>query len=50
MTLFVNLGREPFEYGILPLPHLMFTDGTATLKALRIPEFFLMRRCPDRLA
>eukprot|EP01018_Ginkgo_biloba_P031798 Gb_15852 [translate_table: standard] len=33
--MFLNLRREPFEYGLLPLPKLMFTDGTSTLRALR---------------
>ncbi|GLJ06893.1 hypothetical protein SUGI_0051590 [Cryptomeria japonica] len=33
--LFLHLRREPFEYGLLPLPHLMFADGTVTLKTLR---------------
>lgn len=35
MPLFLHLRREPFEYGLLPLPNLMFTDGTATLKGVR---------------
>lgn len=35
--------REPFEYGLLPIPKLIFTDGTVTLsplkeKLLRIPS------------
>uniref|UniRef100_A0A0C9RYC3 TBCC domain-containing protein 1 n=1 Tax=Wollemia nobilis TaxID=56998 RepID=A0A0C9RYC3_9CONI len=33
--MFLHLRREPFEYGLLPLPHLMFTDGTATLKPVK---------------
>lgn len=35
MPLFLHLRREPFEYGLLPLPNLMFTDGTSTLKGVR---------------
>eukprot|EP01018_Ginkgo_biloba_P018415 Gb_01920 [translate_table: standard] len=35
VLLFLHLRREPFEYGLLPLRHLMFADGTSTLKALR---------------
>uniref|UniRef100_A0A7N1A642 TBCC domain-containing protein 1 n=1 Tax=Kalanchoe fedtschenkoi TaxID=63787 RepID=A0A7N1A642_KALFE len=27
--------REPFEYGLLPIPKLIFTDGTATLATLK---------------
>eukprot|EP00252_Welwitschia_mirabilis_P012332 TRINITY_DN27350_c0_g1_i1.p1 TRINITY_DN27350_c0_g1~~TRINITY_DN27350_c0_g1_i1.p1 ORF type:complete len:588 (-),score=93.67 TRINITY_DN27350_c0_g1_i1:39-1802(-) len=31
----LSVRREPFEYGLLPLKKLIFTDGTATLRALK---------------
>ncbi|KAI3910320.1 hypothetical protein MKW92_017962 [Papaver armeniacum] len=29
--IFVRVRREPFEYGLLPIPKLIFSDGTVTL-------------------
>ncbi|KAK8926020.1 hypothetical protein KSP39_PZI017993 [Platanthera zijinensis] len=42
-TILVQSRREPFEYGLLPIPKLIFTDGMVTLsplkeKLLRIPS------------
>lgn len=39
--------REPFEYGLLPIPKLIFSDGTATLGILK--EKLLQRCTSDSL-
>uniref|UniRef100_A0A7C9E7B1 TBCC domain-containing protein 1 n=1 Tax=Opuntia streptacantha TaxID=393608 RepID=A0A7C9E7B1_OPUST len=39
--------REPFEYGLLPIPKLIFSDGTATLGVLK--EKLLQRCSSDSL-
>ncbi|KAI3847375.1 hypothetical protein MKX03_023513 [Papaver bracteatum] len=33
--IFVRVRREPFEYGLLPIPKLIFSDGTVTLGPLK---------------
>ncbi|KAF6158727.1 hypothetical protein GIB67_040241 [Kingdonia uniflora] len=32
---YLHARREPFEYGLLPIPKLIFTDGTTTLTSLK---------------
>ncbi|ERN11654.1 hypothetical protein AMTRI_Chr03g138960 [Amborella trichopoda] len=38
-TFSLHIRREPFEYGLLPISKLIFTDGTSTLAPLR-DKFF----------
>ncbi|XP_038973959.1 LOW QUALITY PROTEIN: TBCC domain-containing protein 1-like [Phoenix dactylifera] len=38
--------REPFEYGLLPIPKLIFSDGTLTLGTLRDKLLGLSSPCP----
>ncbi|KAJ4969925.1 hypothetical protein NE237_003024 [Protea cynaroides] len=41
----VRARREPFEYGLLPIPKLIFSDGTATLGPLK--EKFIQHAASD---
>ncbi|XP_057468011.1 LOW QUALITY PROTEIN: uncharacterized protein LOC130757270 [Actinidia eriantha] len=34
-TAYVHPRREPFEHGLIPIPKLIFTDGTQTLASLK---------------
>ncbi|KAJ4957011.1 hypothetical protein NE237_013794 [Protea cynaroides] len=39
--IFVRARREPFEYGLIPILKLIFSDGTTTLGPLK--EKFILR-------
>lgn len=41
--------REPFEHGLLPIPKLIFSDGTLTLGLLRDKLLALSSPCPGRV-
>ena len=34
-TAYIHPRREPFEHGLIPIPKLIFTDGTQTLASLK---------------
>ncbi|OVA11191.1 CARP motif [Macleaya cordata] len=42
---FLRVRREPFEYGLLPIPKLIFSDGTVTLGPLK--DKLLQRASPS---
>ncbi|CAN4118601.1 unnamed protein product [Withania somnifera] len=48
-TIYMHPRREPFEHGLLPIPKLIFTDGSQTLIPLRDKLLTLSGSVPHRV-